>query len=240
MAHMNSARPSSAPLDPRIPDAELAARVAAGEEGAFRLLMRRHNQTLFRTARAILRDDAEAEDALQDAYLQAFRSIGSFRGESKLSTWLVRVVANVAIARVRKQRRGAEVIPIEGDPDDSYGEDPIMAEPAPTSQPEREAIGAEVRRILERKIDDLPAPFRTVFVLREVEEMSVEETAACLGIPEATVRTRLFRARALLRASLSREMDLAVDGAFSFLGERCDRITEAVMSRWREEAPRGS
>jgi RNA polymerase sigma-70 factor (ECF subfamily) len=227
--------PNPAPaLDPKMPDDELAARVAAREEAAFRLLMRRYNQKLFRTARAILRDDAEAEDALQEAYLQAFRSIGGFRNDAKLSTWLVRIVVNVALARLRKLRRGAEVIPIETGPEGDCC-DQVVDEAA--QQPERETLRSEARRIIESKIDELPGAFRTVFMLREVEEMTVEEAAQALGIPEATVRTRHFRAKALLRASLAAEIDVAIEGAFAFLGERCDRIVEGVMARLRSTTP---
>lgn len=210
-------------------DPELAQRVSAGDQGAFRHLMRRHNQMLYRTARSILKDDAEAEDAVQEAYLLAYRAMGGFRGDAKLSTWLVRIVANEAIARFRKQRRGAEVIRIDTDAAADIPED-IMSESRP-EQPEQSARRAEARRLLETKIDALPDAFRTVFVLRAVEEFSVEETAAALGIPEATVRTRFFRAKSLLREALSRELDLAHGDAFAFAGARCDRIVAGVIAR---------
>jgi RNA polymerase sigma-70 factor (ECF subfamily) len=226
-------------IDPRIDDPALAARVATGDEAAIRLLMRRYNQKLFRTARAILREDAEAEDALQEAYLKAFRAMGTFRADAKLSTWLVRIVANEALGRLRRTRRSAQVIALDGDIETTTGF--AMAadhsEAPPESQPDREAQRAQVRRIMERKIDDLPDGFRAVFVLRAVEEMTVEEIAASLDIPEATVRTRFFRARALLRESLARELDMATDDAFAFAGARCDRITEAVVARLHEVFP---
>jgi RNA polymerase sigma-70 factor (ECF subfamily) len=226
-------------IDPRLGDQALAALVATGDEAAVRQLMRRFNQTLFRTARAILRDDAEAEDALQEAYLKAFRAMGTFRADAKLSTWLVRIVVNEALGRLRRTRRGAQVITLDGDIETTteiaMARDEAQAQPQ--AQPEREAHRAEVRRIMERKIDDLPDAFRAVFVLRAVEEMSVEEIAASLDIPEATVRTRFFRARALLRESLAREMDMATDDAFAFAGARCDRITEAVVARLHEVFP---
>jgi RNA polymerase sigma-70 factor, ECF subfamily len=219
-------------IDPKVNDAELASRVAAGEEPALRLMMRRHNQTLFRTARAILRDDSEAEDAVQDAYLKAIRGIGAFRSDSKLSTWLVRITVNEALQRLRRTRRAAEVIPLAGDLyEGGEAQDNVMDENA--ESPEEQAMRAQSRRIMESKIDALPDSFRAVFVLRAVEELSVEETAAVLDIPEATVRTRLFRARSLLRESLSREMDMALDDAFHFAGARCERITERVLARLR-------
>ena len=228
---------TTAPLDRNIGDAELATRVAVREEAAIRLMMRRHNQTLFRTARGILRDDAEAEDAVQEAYMKAIDAIGTFRSDSKLATWLVRIAANEALGRLRRVRRGAEVIRLESD---APADAPAAAEAADSSPgPEDEAMQTEARRIIEAKIDQLPDAFRAVFVLRAVEELSVEETAAALGIPEATVRTRLFRARAMLRESLARSMDRALDSAFGFAGERCDRIVERVIARLQEHPPAG-
>jgi len=223
----------------RTDDAELVRRVAGGEHPAMRELMRRHNQRLYRTARAILKDDAEAEDAVQEAYLLAFRAMANFRGDSKLSTWLTRIVANEALGRLRKRARAAEVIPFDSNYGDG-GEVADAAEDEPMSAstpelPENAALRAEMRRLLECKIDDLPDAFRTVFMLRAIEDMSVEETAAALGIPDATVRSRFFRAKGMLRESLSRTIDMAQADAFAFLGERCDRITAAVMSRL--EAP---
>jgi RNA polymerase sigma-70 factor (ECF subfamily) len=220
-------------IDPKISDTELARRVASGEEAAIRLLTKRYNQTLFRTARAILRDDAEAEDAVQDAYLKAIRGMDAFRSDSKLSTWLVRITVNEALGKLRRSRRAAQVIPLAGDlAEGTEAHDNVMDENSPT--PEQEALRAESRRIMEAKIDALPDAFRAVFVLRAIEELSVEEAATVLDIPEATVRTRFFRARSLLRESLSRELDMALDHAFHFAGERCDRITERVLCALRQ------
>jgi RNA polymerase sigma-70 factor (ECF subfamily) len=201
---------------------ELSRRIGSGDTAAFAGLMRRHNRMLFRTARAILRDDAEAEDALQEAYLRAYRSIGHFRGEARLSTWLVRIVANEALARLRKSARRAEIVPISND---------IETDIPSNDGPELGTQRSEIRRLLEEKIDALPEAYRSVFALRALEEFSVEETAAALDIPEATVRTRFFRARSQLREALSQEIDLAFDDAFAFAGERCDRIVAAVLAR---------
>jgi RNA polymerase sigma-70 factor (ECF subfamily) len=188
-------------------------------------LMRRYNRTLFRTARAILRNDAEAEEAVQDAYLKAFRAMGEFRGDAKISTWLVRIVANEALMRRRKLGRGAEVVEL------NMG----MHVPSGEEAPEHAAARGQVRELLEAKIDGLPDAYRAVFMLRGVEELSVEETAQALDLPEATVRTRFFRARAMLRESLSREIDHAFDKAFGFDGERCDRLVAGVLAALTKE-----
>ncbi|MDB5761360.1 MAG: polymerase sigma factor [Herminiimonas sp.] len=212
-------------------DAEIVQRVSAGDKSAFELLMRRYNRPLYRTARSILRDDAEAEDVLQESYLLAYRSLDKFRGESSLSTWLTRIVINEAVARSRKTARRAEIIQLGGEPEwDNDAIGASMSQPM-TEQPEHAALRTEVRRLIEKKIDDLPEAFRTVFMLRALEEMTVEETAACLDIPDATVRTRYFRAKGLLRESLSSEIDFAFEDAFSFDGARCDRIVSSVLAR---------
>jgi len=218
---------------PDAPDEELARRVAKGDAAAFEALMRRHNRTMFRTARAILRDDAEAEDALQEAYLQAYRTIGGFRGDAKFSTWMARVVANEALARLRKQVRRAAIVPLQGGVE--VDEINPTTEPSMDQGPENAARRAEMRRLLEKRIDALPGAYRPVFMLRAVEEYSVEETAAILQIPEATVRSRFHRARSLLREGLASEVDLAYEEVFGFAGERCDRIVATVMQRIAKE-----
>jgi len=211
----------------RLSDADLVTRTLAGDVRALEALMRRHNRTLYRTARAILRDDAEAEDVVQEAYVRAYAALPNFRGESKLSTWLVRITANEALMRRRKRGRSADVVPMEGTADGESRKEPMADEAGPEEYAQR----GEVRRLLESRIDALPDDYRAVFVLRAVEELSVEETAAALGIPEATVRTRHFRARGLLRESLAREIDSNLEEAFSFAGERCDRIVARVLKR---------
>jgi len=213
----------------RLADAELATRVAAHDEAALRTLMKRYNQRLFRTARAILRDDAEAEDVVQEAYMKAIAAMGDFRQEAALGTWLVRITVNEAIARLRQVRRSAAIVPLAAD----ISSAPILEEAREESfrAPEQMAVRAETRRIVEAGIDALPEAFRTVFVMRALEELSVEETAEILGVPEATVRTRFFRARGLLRETLARSLDAALDDAFHFAGARCDRIVEQVLRR---------
>jgi RNA polymerase sigma-70 factor (ECF subfamily) len=223
---MQAAAPNPSSLD----DDALLRRIRAGDRDAFSDLMRRFNRRLYRVARSVLRDDAEAEDALQDAYLQAYRALPGFRGESALGTWLTRIVVNAALMRQRKTGRLADVIELGADfgSDDAILPRDRLDEPA---QPELAALRAQTRRLIETGIDKLPAAFRTVFVLRAVEELTVEETAATLDIPEATVRTRYFRARAMLREALAREIDFAIEDAFGFDGARCDRIVDAVRRR---------
>lgn len=217
--------PSSGPP----PDTELATRAAGGDAGAFEIIMRRHNRLLFRTARSILKSDAEAEDALQDAYLRAWRAMASFRADARLSTWLVRIVINEALGRVRQ--RDGHVIPLDAAMNSTEPETQASLTADAERQPERIAMRAELRKLMEARIDLLPDAFRSVFMLRAVEEMTVEEVSQALGIPEATVRTRFFRARSLLREGLASEIDVALGDAFAFDGERCNRIVENVLSR---------
>ncbi len=217
-------------------DAELARRISNGDHRAFELLMRRHNRAMFRTARAILRDDAEAEDAVQEAYLQAYRTIGGYRGDARLSTWLARIVANEAFMRLRKHARRSAILPLQ--PAMAAEDINQVAEESMDRDPETAARRAEIRKILEERIDALPEAYRAVFMLRAVEEYSVEETAAVLQIPEATVRTRFFRARSLLREGLAAEVDRGIADVFAFAGERCNRIVANVMERLAKEEHR--
>lgn len=177
-------------------DTELVARTLTGDTRALETLMRRHHRSLYRTARAILRDDAEAEDAVQESFLQAFRALGTFRGESRLSTWLVRIAANEALMRLRRNARATARMDVEPD-------ELVSGEAGPEST----ANCGQMRQLLEARIAALPEGHRAVFMLRAVEELSVEETAAALGIAEATVRTRFFRARKLLRKSMAGVVD---------------------------------
>lgn len=208
---------------------ELVALARAGDGAAFRVLMQRCNQQLFRTARSIVRDDAEAEDVLQEAYVRAYAALEAFRGEASLLTWLTRIVMNEARRRLRKRRETADLSAIEAAQDDGR----VISFPgaAAVLDPEHEAARAEVRRLLERAVDELPEAFRLVFVLREVQQCSVEETAETLALKPETVKTRLHRARRLLRARLDEQLGQVLTGAFPFLGRRCERITEAVLER---------
>jgi RNA polymerase sigma-70 factor, ECF subfamily len=226
---------SSRPLvsDPSVDDAELARRIAGHDEAAFECLMRRNNDALYRVARAILKNKADAEDVLQESYFAAYRHMAEFRADAKLSTWLTRIVVNQALARRRGRRRSRVIVPFSHlHADERVAEEPVEVADAADS-PEHSTSRAEIRSLLERKIEDLPVAFRTVFVLRDIDELSGAETAECLSITEATVRSRLFRARGLLRESLSRELDMSMADVFQFGGEHCDRIVARVLARLR-------
>jgi RNA polymerase sigma-70 factor (ECF subfamily) len=218
-------------------EAALVLRVRAGDRLAFEQVMRRHNRRLFRLARATLRDATEAEDALQEAYLAAYRGFEHYRGESSLSTWLCRLVLNECLARLRRHRRRDDIahIFVPADPQDLDRMGTSNMEP-----PDQAALRADMRALLERKVDALPEALRIVFVLRCVEELTVAEVAACLQVPETTVRTRQFRARGLLRESLAHELDMAERDAFEFGGQRCDRIVAVVLEGLDGRDPTGN
>jgi len=209
-------------------DDSLVRDVRRGSPTAFGAMMRRYNRRLYRTARAILKDDSLAEDALQEAYLAAFRHMDEFRGDAALGTWLTRIVVNQALQALRRTRRDRVVVPFE---ESDAQHEALNVADSPDTGPENMLLRAQTRRLIERNIDALPEGYRTVFVLREVEDLTVEETAAALDIPAATVRTRLFRAKARLRESLAQQMDVATQDAFGFDGERCDRIVRTVLDR---------
>jgi RNA polymerase sigma-70 factor (ECF subfamily) len=192
--------------------------------------MERHNQRLYRIARALMKDDSEAEDVVQESYLRAFSKISKFRGTALLSTWLTRIVLNEAIGRKRKQRPTVSL----DDLDSVQGMSAQIIR-FPTmiveTDPERLTAQSEIRKLLENAIDALPESFRLVFVMRDVQEMTIEETASTLGIRPETVKTRLHRARRLLRQSLDGRLASTLKGTFPFEGARCDRITNFVLSR---------
>jgi RNA polymerase sigma-70 factor (ECF subfamily) len=210
-------------------DTDLVGFARLGDHGAFRAIMTRCNQRLFRIARAVMRDEAEAEDVLQEAYTRAFAAIAGFRGEAGIATWLTRIVLNEAHGRLRRRRTLVELDEVETAQESAQ----LLNFPgvAKSSDPEADAARAQIRRILERAVDDLPEAFRLVFILREVEELSVEETAAHLSLKVETVKTRLHRARRRLREALDAQLADVMVGAYPFLGARCTRITEAVLVR---------
>jgi RNA polymerase sigma-70 factor, ECF subfamily len=212
----------------QLTDAELVRWVVAGESTCFEVLMRRHNRRVYRAARAILRDDAEAEDVAQDAYVRAYQHLAQFEGRASFSTWLTRIVVHEALARVRRRARKEEI-----DGMDEARKNRLQALSTSVT-PELSASAAEVRTLLENSIDALPDSYRHVFVLRDVEEMSTQEAAECLGISEDNVKMRLHRARAQLRRELYARAGAKSSSAFQFMGDRCDRMVAEVMRRIRE------
>jgi|SRR5215469_974816 len=212
-------------------DAQLVQLVLRRDSSAFRTLIQRHNRRLYRLARAVVRDDNEAEDVVQEAYVRAFAALEDFRGDSSLTTWLSRIVLNEALGRVRRRRPTVDWAAIENQ-EPSQGQ--VIPFPLATPQldPERTMAQREIQRLLEHAIDDLPEDFRTVLVARGIEEMSIKETANLLGIRAATVKTRLHRARQLLKQALEKHVDSALTDVFPFDGRRCERMTSVVLQRF--------
>lgn len=212
-------------------DPTLVGLVQAGDRGAFREITVRCNQRLFRVARGVLKDDAEAEDVVQAAYVDAYARLADFRHEASLLTWLTRIVLNEAYGRLRSRHPTVGIEQLDLAPGEGGGQ--VLAFTARTGgeDPAAAAARAQIRRLLETAVDALPEPFRIVFVLREVEGCSVEETAHALDLKPETVKTRLHRARRLLRAALQDSLSAVAGDAFPFLGARCARLTEAVLQR---------
>ena len=210
-----------------VSEGELIRRAKARDEQAVRAILQANNRRLFRIARGILRNDAEAEDVVQETYVRALTHLEGFRGESSLSTWLSRIAMNEALGRLRGRRRSLDL--------DSLSQDRLEAEiipfPAAPSDPEISMAQRQIQEVVERAIDQLPEPFRLVFITRVMEEMTVEETAELLSIKPETVKTRLHRARALLRQNVEKEIGPVIMDAFPFAGRRCEQLTEAVLKR---------
>ncbi len=209
---------------------ELIARARRGDAAAVRAIIRQHNQRLYRIARSILRDDGEAEDALQEAYARAFTSLATFRGEARLGTWLARIVMNEALGRLRR-RRGT--VALDAATEGAALDAQIIPFPNanPQLDPETAVAQRELRALLARAIDERPESFRTVLVARLIEGMSIEETAELFGILPETVKTRLHRARRLLRDAMEKHIGPAMGDAFPFAGRRCERLAEKVLAR---------
>ena len=231
-------KPNSRPTSPLVPagapaltDYGLVERVRAGDAAAFELIMRRHNRRLFRLARSVLRNGAEAEDVVQETYVRAFAKLDDFKGPDGFSAWLARIAYNEALGRVRGWGR---VVSLHDHVSDGNGDGDVRSVETMTSphpDPERLSGHAELRRMLEAAIDALPDDFRAVFVLRAVEGMSVAETAEALAIPSETVKTRFHRARHRLQETLGARFEARMPAAFEFGGARCDRIVAAVLVR---------
>lgn len=216
----------------RLDDAGLARLVASRDEGAVRLVTMRNNQRLFRAAWSILNDRSEAEDVVQLAYLKAFAAIGEFEGRSSLSTWLTRIAINEALMRRRSaRRRRAQLEAASVSILDDYREQ-LMRGSMSGNAPEAEMMRAQIRGLLESAVEQLPAEFRPVFVLREIEGLSIEETAEALGVAPGTVKTRLHRAKRRLQQLLAPEVKAALEGSFPFAGADCARLTEKVVATY--------
>ncbi|WP_044550106.1 RNA polymerase sigma factor [Mesorhizobium japonicum] len=212
------------PADPADYDMRLVRRALARDAGAFRTIIKTHNQRLYRLARGILRNDAEAEDVVQEAYVRAFANLAAFRGDASLATWLSRIVINEALGRLRKRRR---TVAMPESPEAQVIRFPLN----PSDDPERTMAQRQILALVERATDSLPDIYRMVFVARVIEGLSMEETADLLGVRPETVKTRLHRARALLRKALDDEIGPVLLDAFPFAGRRCGRLTRAVMGR---------
>src|SRR5262245_15198521 len=213
-------------------DEAIVERIRAGDVALYEILVRRHNQRLYRTIRAILRDDGDVEDVMQQAYVDAYFHLDQFRGTAKFATWLTRIAVNRAIRRGQGERRQLALVSRDADPDVA-----MERTPAPGLNPEHAMYGHELKAVLESLVDDLPEPFRVVFVMREVEGLSTAETAASLSINEDTVKTRLHRAKRLLRDQLDRRLGPAATEVYPFHLSRCDRVVAGVMARIANSLP---
>jgi len=212
-------------------DVELALSAASGNAMAFETIVRRNNRLLFRTARGVVPDDAEAQDVVQETYLRAFTNLRSYRGDATLATWLARIATNVAVTSQRKKGRLVQL----QESGNSADEDPVEhAMPLHTQDdeaPDAAAERKEMRALLQASIEDLPAIYRSVFILRAVEDLSVEEAAFCLSVSEDVVKTRFLRARAMLRDRLAARVEVCAQDTFRFAGERCDAVLAHVMAQ---------
>lgn len=206
-------------------DEEVVDRVRSGEVELYEIIMRRYNQRLYRVVISILRDAAETEDVMQDAYVRAYEHLSQFEGRAAFSTWLTRIAVHEALARLRKRGR---ILQLEGNEDE--GE--ISVNPvSPALDPEQTISKVELGRMLEEAVLGLPEQYRTVLMLRDVEEMSTSETAAALSLSEENVKVRLHRGRAMVRRDLFARVGAAGKNAFPFLGARCDRVVKRVFER---------
>ncbi|HKE31686.1 MAG TPA: RNA polymerase sigma factor [Candidatus Angelobacter sp.] len=218
----------------QLSDEEVVRRVLEGETALFEVIMRRYNQRLYRVSRVVLRDDSEAEDVMQDAYVRAYEHLDQFEGRAAFSTWLTRIALHEALARKRRRKPIQELDAMQEMKGDSM---PILKSSKP--DPEAETAQAQVRQLLEGAIQSLPEPYRVIVVLREVEEMDVAETAETLGVSESVVKTRLHRAHAMLRRELHSRARGRVTDLYAFHAPRCDRVVKAVFERIREKQQAG-
>jgi RNA polymerase sigma-70 factor (ECF subfamily) len=222
-------RDAQAPLLASFVDADLVRRARARDEAAIRSIMQANNRRLYRLARGILRNDGEAEDVVQETYVRAFTQLDRFRGGSSLATWLARIAMNEALGRLRRQRPAVEWTSLP--PGTIEAQVIQFPHPGTSEDPEKSMAQREIQQVVEHAIDELPEAFRVVFISRVIEGMNVEETAEILGLKPETVKTRLHRARSMLRDNVERKIGPVVMEAFPFAGRRCERLTDAVLKR---------
>ena len=221
---MNTPDPTFGRADEQLTDADVVRRVLEGDSAIFEILMRRHNQSVYRAVRAVLKTDEEVEDVMQQAYLNAYAHLGQFADRARFSTWLIRIAVNEALARLRKRQSGAW----------SWGggdEMALLRIETTAPDPEQQASAGELREVVEAELSALPATYRTVLVLRDVEGLSTAETASCLDVSEDAVKTRLSRARSMLREGITRRAGVTLETIYPFGSSRCDRVVAAVMTQ---------
>ena len=233
---METLQPGLAPVS-ALPDTEIVRRVRDGDTALFEILMRRHNQRVYRPVRAVVKDEADAEDVMQQAYINAFTHLHQFQERSQFSTWLIRIALHEAFGRRRKVRLSESMTQI---PSDAGGSSDALSDAltSPQADPERQAYAQELHRVLETAVDSLPEAYRTVFMLRDIEGLSTSETGEGLGLREEAVKTRLHRARAMVRRAVTAQIGEVATRAFQFHASRCDRVVAAVMARVGSDRPK--
>jgi RNA polymerase sigma-70 factor, ECF subfamily len=217
-------------------DQEVVDRVRAGDTALYEIIMRRYNQRLYRVTYAILRDGAEAEDVIQDAYVRAYQHLDQFAGYAPFSTWLTRIAVHEALRRLQLRKRSQQFEEVEHD-EESFMSVSETTVPETSPDPEQRASNAELGQLLEQAVLDLPEQYRTVIMLRDVEELSTAETAAALDLTEQNVKVRLHRGRSMMRDRLFARVGASGKNAFPFMGIRCDRVVSGVFARLREVSP---
>jgi len=220
----------SSPAPAALPDTEIVRRVRAGDSALFEILMRRHNQRVYRVVRAVVKDEAEVEDVMQQAYINVFTHLHQFEERSQFSTWLIRIALHEAFGRRRKMRQSESMAGIQLDFDENR-EEFMETLTSPQADPERQAYAQELHRVLEAAVDTLPETYRTVFMMRDIEGLTTSETGEGLGLGEEAVKTRLHRARAMIRRAVTARIGQVATGAFQFHAPRCDRVVAAVLAR---------
>jgi RNA polymerase sigma-70 factor, ECF subfamily len=213
-------------------DSDLLARARQGDSTAFRAMIRRHDKYLYRVARSVLQNDEEAEDAVQETFIRAYTALADFRGDASLRTWLTRIALNEAARRRKRKRSTVDLDALQAAQERNSRSPHARSLTAPDGDPEKAAARSQIRTLLEKAIDDLPAAFRTIFIMRDVEDISIKDAAEQLGLREETVKTRLHRARRMLRETLGDQLSSALKDVFPFDKPRCDVLVQKVLDRF--------